>query len=131
MMWFKRAISLLLMRTWSKIQKILLSTLTIAAALPQLKADLLVTRPGGGVAPPAVLRYNETTGAFIANFTNGRFDEEMEGGVFGSDGRFYVAVNDLGSGAVLCHDGSSGAFLNEFIPLGSGGLTVPYALRFG
>jgi WD40 repeat protein len=118
------------MRSWLTIQKTTVSTLIIAAALPRLQADLLLTRPGGGVAPPAVLRYNEITGAFITNFTNGRFDEEMEGGIFGSDGRFYVTVNDLGSGAVLCY-GSTGAFLNEFVPLGSGGLTVPYALRFG
>src|SRR5207249_4863040 len=36
-----------------------------------------------------------------------------------------------GSGAVLRYDGSTGAFLNEFVPSGSGGLTVPFGLRFG
>lgn len=119
------------MRTCLNIQKIIVSSLIIAAALPQLKADLLLTRPGGGVAPPAILRYNETTGAFITNFTNGRFDEEMEGGVFGPDGHFYVTVNNLGSGAVLRYHGSNGGFLNEFVPGGSGGLTVPFGSRFG
>ena len=98
-----------------------------------IRADLLVTRPvpvPGNTNWPAVLRFSESTGAFITNFTYGRYDEEMEGGTFGPDGNLYVTVNDLGYGAVLRHDGATGKFLNEFVPLNSGGLSVLFALKF-
>ena len=78
-----------------------------------------------------MLRYSEITGAFITNYTSGRTDEEMYGCAFGPDNNLYVTVNDVGDGAVLRYDGSTGAFLDQFVPLRGGGLSAPTALKFG
>jgi sugar lactone lactonase YvrE len=97
-----------------------------------VSADLLVTWRGYyGIGLPEVLRYNETTGAFMTNFTHGGIGESMEGGVFGPDGNFYVTSNTLGYGSVLRFDGCTGIYLGEFISPNQGGLTDPYGLRFG
>ena len=115
----------------ARIVEIAAVTLLALAGSAPVRGDLLATRPGDGLAQPAVLRFDEVSGAFVTNFTSGRFDESMAGCVFGPDNNLYVTVNDLGEGAVLRYDGSSGVFLDEFVPLGSGGPMIPFALRFG
>ena len=110
------------------------ATLIAFSFLSTAQADLFVTRPGYGTAPGAVLRFNETTGASITaahQSSTGRYAENMEAGVFGPDGQYYAIVNTMGLGEVWRFDADSGAFLNVFVSEGSGGLTIPFALRFG
>jgi hypothetical protein len=102
------------------------------------KLDLYVGKGGGGV-----LRYDGTTGAF-----KGTFVSSGAGGlgnpwafVFGPDGDLYVS-NDVGTGtnqippgSILRYEGPAGpnpgAFLDAFVPTGSGGLNTPLGLLFG
>jgi streptogramin lyase len=115
-------------------RKTLIVTLNLFGLLQaSSQADLLVTFPGGGYGPGTVLRFSETNAAHRTNFTQGPFVEEMEGGVFGPDGCFYVTANNLGFGAVLRYDGTTGAFSNYFVPFDNSGrgLTIPFALKFG
>src|SRR6267143_1411807 len=82
-----------------------------------VRGDLLVTLPYPLMSQPAILQYNERTGAFVTIFSHGKFTEEMEGCVFGPDDNLYVTANYLGYGAVLRYDGRTAAFLNEFVPI--------------
>jgi hypothetical protein len=103
------------------------------------KLDLYV----GNGATSSVLRYDGTTGAF-----KGSFVASGAGGlggawalVFGPDGDLYVSnavgngTNQLPPGSILRYEGPSGsnpgAFLNTFVPTGSGGLNTPLGLLFG
>jgi len=116
-------------------RKTLIITLSLFGLLQaNSQADLLVTFPGFGFGDSTVFRFSETDAGMVTNFTRGPFVEEMEGGVFGPDGCFYVTANNLGYGAVLRYDGTSGAFSNYFVPFdysGAGRLTIPFALKFG
>ncbi len=112
----------------------LLPTLIAIFTVTTTRAELLTVRPGYGTAQGAVLRFNESTGAFIGSSNQqaaSRYAENMEAGVFGPDGLFYAIVNNMGSGEVWRFDGETGAFLNVFVPAGSGGLTIPFSLKFG
>ena len=88
-----------------------------------------------------VLRYDGTTGAFLAEFVPGG-----SGGLglpsaltFGPDGNLYVAsTSAFAAGsldAVLRYQGPSGkrpgAFIDVFVPPGSGGLLSPVGVIFG
>jgi streptogramin lyase len=109
-------------------RKTLIITLSLFGLLcASSQADLLVTFPHTGV-----LRFSETSGSFVTNFAY-PFVEEIEGGVFGPDGCFYVTGNTLGYGAVIRYDERTGAVSNYFVPFGgsNGGLTIPVALKFG
>src|SRR3989442_576890 len=96
-----------------------------------VSGDLLVTLPYPIMSQPAILQYNERTGAFVTIFSHGRFTEEMEGCVFGPDDNLYVTANYLGYGAVLRYSGGSGGFLGAFVAPGAGGLWSPTGLVFG
>jgi streptogramin lyase len=114
-------------------RKTLIITLSLFGLLQASQADLLVTFPGLGFGSATVLRFSETNSSMVSNFTQGPFVEEMEGGVFGPDGCFYVTANNLGFGAVLRYDGTTGVFSNYFVPFdySDRGLTIPFALKFG
>jgi hypothetical protein len=103
------------------------------------KLDLYV----GNGATSSVLRYDGTTGAF-----KGSFVASGAGGlgnpwalVFGPDGELYISnavgngSNQLPPGSILRYEGPSGpnpgAFLDTFVPTGSGGLNTPLGLLFG
>jgi DNA-binding beta-propeller fold protein YncE len=86
-----------------------------------------------------VLRYDGETGEFLETFV-----ESGSGGlgspfglVFGPDGNLYVADSGVfgGTPSVLRFQGpkgkSPGAFLDAFVPAGSGGLMQPLGLLFG
>jgi DNA-binding beta-propeller fold protein YncE len=124
--------------------------------LDQFVPDGFVGRPSGLVFGPKghgrpgfdlyvaslptsnILQYDGTTGEFIGEFVpSGSGGLSYPGGlVFGPDGNLYVTVLDLGKGdSVLRYQGpwgrSPGAFMDAFVPPGSGGLTAPVGLLFG
>lgn len=77
-----------------------------------------------------VMRYNETTGAFIDVFIP-NFDSRIQyphGLAFGRDGNLYVA--SAGNDTVARYNGQTGQYIDAFIPAGSGGLDYPVALVF-
>jgi sugar lactone lactonase YvrE len=86
-------------------------------------------------SPSSILKYNGTTGDFISEFVaagSGGLDF-ADGVVFGPDGNLYVTNSDIngpGPNNVLRFDGRTGAFLDAFIPSGSGGLLNPGGLLF-
>src|SRR5260370_21779858 len=51
------------------------------------------------------------------------------GVAFGPDANLYVASRDTSS--VIRYDGSTGSFIDTFVPSGSGGLSLTEALLFG
>jgi hypothetical protein len=82
-----------------------------------------------------VKRYDGTTGAFLGAFVSPSDDGLSPGSsglrrpfdlLFGPDGNLYVS--DVG--AVKRYDGVSGAFLGDFVPPRSGGLSTPGGLTF-
>jgi DNA-binding beta-propeller fold protein YncE len=87
----------------------------------------------------SVARYDGTTGAFKENFVSSNAGGLVNPGgiVFGPDGNLYVANTNLvrAPGSVLRYQGPNGpkpgAFIDTFIPGGSGGLAQPYGLLFG
>jgi DNA-binding beta-propeller fold protein YncE len=87
----------------------------------------------------AVLRYDGATGAFIDEFIARGQLTQPHAITFGPDGHFYVGDRLLhdSSGArgeggrIVRFDGHSGAFIDEFVPLHSGGLDHPLAHVFG
>lgn len=83
-----------------------------------------------------ILRYNGLTGAFIGDFvpsgSGGLFRPRDL--IFGPDGNLYVSSTrsaDLVSDSILRYNGQTGAFIDDFVPTGSGGLRDPRGLVFG
>ena len=111
----------------------LLGALAGSGAAPVHAADLLVTSYNGD----EVLRYDQETGSFIKVFAQGLVAPEpgepcsscLTGLTFGPDGQLYVTGHI--SHNVLRYDGQSGAFIDEFVAPGSGGLWYPTYLIFG
>lgn len=110
------------------------------AATPELDGALGMDRgPDGRVYVASeeanrVLRYDAVSGAFLGRFVWDDPDTEVDetGGLkgpaavlFGPDGALYVSSFD--GDAVLRYDGRSGAFLDEFVVAGAGGLDGPDA----
>jgi streptogramin lyase len=87
-------------------------------------ADILV----GSDFTDSVLRYDETTGAFLGVFASGGGLNSPIGLVLGPDGNLYVTSFP---GSVLRYNGTTGAFIDAFVPAGSGGLDAPQAVVFG
>jgi hypothetical protein len=86
--------------------------------------------------PGSVLRYDGTTGAFLDVFVtadSNPFGEVNSGRprglVFGPDGNLYVGRAD--HDCVLRYHGQTGAFLDAFVPEGSGGVSGPEGPVFG
>ncbi|MGA3023791.1 MAG: choice-of-anchor D domain-containing protein [Bryobacteraceae bacterium] len=90
----------------------------------------------GSIYTHSVKRYNGTTGAYIDDF----LPPGSGGGIspydvtFGPDGNLYVASgwdNSPGSGHVKRFNGTTGAYIDDFVPSGSGGLDYAQGLVFG
>jgi len=90
---------------------------------------------------PRIVRYDGQTGAFLGVFVDS-FPCGSNCGpsqpfsmTFGLDGKLLVPVERFASpdneGAVLRYDGQTGAFLDVFVPFGSGGLHYPSNLTIG
>jgi streptogramin lyase len=86
---------------------------------------------------PSVLRYDGKTGALIDAFvTEGSGGlSHCTGPLFGPDGDLYIRSNPEDAsgtpGAVLRYEGTTGAFVDQFVPYGSGGLAfnLPFVFR--
>jgi streptogramin lyase len=87
-------------------------------------------------SPGSVQRFNATTGAFVDFFVpantllNGGL-ETPEGLVFGPDGNLYVTTGGGGGGGVLRYNGTTGAFIDAFVPPGNVRLTSARDVAFG
>jgi streptogramin lyase len=83
-----------------------------------------------------VLEYNGTTGAFVTTFVtagSGGLNTAL-GLTFGPNGNLFVTNNASGAsftGQVLEYNGTTGAFVTDFVSAGSGGLNGPAGLVFG
>jgi WD40 repeat protein len=76
-----------------------------------------------------VRRYNPTTGAFINFFANTGNDQYYPIGIaFGPDNNLYVATQNASN--VMRFNYPTGAFMDLFVPAGSGGLSEPFHLTF-
>lgn len=84
-----------------------------------------------------VARYNGTTGAFMDDFVppNGGGLRGPFSLVFGPSGRapgkLDLYVVSRGTDSIKRYDGTTGAFLGDFVASGSGGLDAPIGLTFG
>jgi DNA-binding beta-propeller fold protein YncE len=84
-----------------------------------------------------VVRFDGTTGAYIDDFVSvGSGGLHIPTGiVFGPNGSdpnmLDLYVVSFGTQSVLRYDGTTGAFLGEFVSTGSGGLAGPACLAFG
>lgn len=103
-------------------------TLTFFSLLlvPTAWGDLLVTS-GNTTTDSQVLRYSDAgalLGTFIAPGNGLLAPRDM---LFGADNNLYVVSNNS---SVLRYNGMTGAFIDTFVPVGSGGLTLPTNLTF-
>lgn len=74
-----------------------------------------------------IKRYDGLTGAYLGNFATDNGLEYPRGITFGPDGNLYVASsNDM----VLRFNGTTGAFIDEFVKSGTPGLIDPQDLVF-
>ena len=94
------------------------------SAVP-MRGDLLVIPADNGNSSPAVLRFDERTGAFINQF--GHETEGYEGIALSRDGKIYVTSNILGYGDVH-HFNRDGQYQGGFT---NGNLRTPGRLAFG
>jgi DNA-binding beta-propeller fold protein YncE len=96
------------------------------------------TLTGKGIDDGRIVRYNGVTGAFIDEFVpisgNGGMSHP-QGLVFApsveNPNKLDLYVSSAATNSVLRFDGTTGAFLREFVPSGSGGLNHPGGLVFG
>jgi DNA-binding beta-propeller fold protein YncE len=95
----------------------------LGLVLPDARADLLVSSRGND----RILRYDETTGAFLGVFASGPELVAPAGMAFGPDKNLYVSSN--GTNEVLRYDGSTGHLINHFAA--GTGLLRPTGLAFG
>ena len=79
-------------------------------------------------SPGAVTKLNGTTGALISTLTGGSLSDP-EGIVFGPDHNLYVANGD--GSDVVRFNGTTGAFIDNFVSAGSGGLANARGVTFG
>ena len=109
---------------------VLIGVICYGLGVAPAKADLLVSSHDTS----QILRYDQTTGASLGVFASG-------GGLFGPgemtygpDGNLYVGTadpNNPGVNGVIRYNGVTGAFINTFVALGSGGLESINGLTFG
>jgi glucose/arabinose dehydrogenase len=80
-----------------------------------------------GLPGDAIGRFNGTTGAFMGQFTTGQNGQTRHIAFHG--GYLYVAAE--GSNDVVRYDATTGAFVDVFVPPGSGGISGAFGLTFG
>ena len=100
---------------------------------------ILVFRDGllyvGDLGTRSIRRYDAFTGepiaggTFIETAPQGTGGGDPQGFEFGPDGNVYVASE--ATSRVLRYNGSTGAFIDEFVPAGPDGVASPSGLTFG
>ena len=106
-----------------------------AAQTPDLFLSSLFG-PDGTVDTSRVLRYDAATGTPIDVFASGGVLRGPAGLAIGPDGHLYVcSVFDHSGqpfeGSILRYNGTTGAFMDTFVPYGRGGMNRPQNLAFG
>jgi outer membrane protein assembly factor BamB len=81
----------------------------------------------------SVLRYNPHTGEYIDTFVRDKTLEFAEDLTFGPDGNFYLSSSSLQQNInrIVRYDGKTGAFIDNFVAPGSGGIFGPVGIGFG
>jgi sugar lactone lactonase YvrE len=80
-----------------------------------------------GLPVDAIGRFNGTTGAYMGQFTSGQNGQVRH--IAFHSGYLYVATVE--SNDVVRYNATTGAFVDVFVPPGTGGLGVPVGLTFG
>jgi hypothetical protein len=119
----------------TSLARIILSTVIFVSAIADTAnaSDLFVLNR---TASASVLRFDSTTGAFL-----GTFVPAGSGGLsyandltFGPDGNLYISQKpgaDYITSTVLRYNGTTGDFIDVFVPPGSGSVNTATAIRFG
>jgi hypothetical protein len=92
--------------------------------------DLFVTSSASGLTSGQVLRFDwasQTYQSFVTPTSGGL--PETAGITFGPDGNLYVS--SANGSSIYQYDGTTGNFLNIFVPAGTGGLNFAAGIRFG
>lgn len=76
-----------------------------------------------------VLRYDGVTGAFVGVFASGHGLANPNGVAYGPDGNLYIGLGD--DAKVMRFNGLTGAYIDDFVPAGSGGLGGVRDIAFG
>ena len=81
----------------------------------------------------SILRYNHLTGAIIDTFITDDTLDFIEDLTFGSDGNLYLSSlsREQSRNKVARYDGKTGAFIDNFVAPGSGGISGPVGIDFG
>lgn len=116
---------------------------TFATGLPNDRPLSMTVGPDGNLyvgmnnfGPPDesfIRRFNGQTGAFIDTFASGGGLLGAHDLVFGPDGNLYVASfgGIAPNSKVIRYNGITGAYIGDFVPVGSGGLSGAEGLVFG
>jgi WD40 repeat protein len=101
----------------------------IGVTIQNAQADLMIA-VDDPPSLPSVLRYNQVTGDLIGEFITFSDGEIHPTNLtYGPDGNLYVA--SFFSQNIVRYNGITGAFIDVFVPPGSGGLAAPNGMTFG
>ena len=97
-----------------------------ASTRARILAAILMAAPLAVGTPAKAGLLSSSMLATVSTFATGL--DNPRGLKFGPDGNLYVASR--GTDSILRFDGATGAFIDEFVASGSGGLNDPHFLAF-
>jgi len=113
------------LRSFALVLSVCLALLAGAGNALAATPDLLVASQGSS----QILRYNGTTGTYIGVFASNPAMDGPESISYGPDGSLYVASGF--SNNVTKFSSINGAYMGQFVPAGTAGLSNPQSLTFG